>query len=358
MNKLTNILAVVGLLFTVFLPMTVLGACNELPNSVEQSDIPDYYFANNYLNKRIQLINDAIKESSDDCETFFWITDIHWEPEFNTRQSPSLIKYIATNTGIDKILNGGDIGDSQDICKEGILQLLNAIGNNKVYSINGNHEIVDASKYERSFLRVDEELRSHNTDIIYGDGEGNRSYFYFDNSKKKTRYIGLSSFGFYNGSICETCYTVEQLTWFKNVALNVEEGWTIIIFTHALYNVSCVTGEMYIYPPGASDFIEAIDHYNGKGTIACVLIGHTHRDRIHIGTTGIPYIISASDRYYPYMNDINVIRTPGTISEQHFEVAVIDKRKKILKLFAIGANARDGYDEEPGDEVDVRFFYY
>ena len=345
--------------FFVLLPVTVLVACDSLPDEERLTDVvPDYYFANNYLDNRIKVINEAIAECGENCETFFWITDIHWEPEFNTRKSPSLIKYIASKTGIDKILNGGDTGDSQVICKNGIAQLLAAIGSNKVYTVAGNHEMVDASKYERPFLRVDDELRSHNTDILYGDGDGHRSYFYFDNNDTATRYIGLASFGLYDGNLCESCYTTEQLEWFKNTALNVEEDWTIVIFTHAIYNVSSATGKMYIYPQGANHFIEAIDNYDGKGKISCVLIGHTHKDRIHIGPTGIPYVISASDRYSPYMDDIDLSRVPGTISEQHFEVVVIDKGKKQIKMIVIGANARDGYDDDPGEEVDIRTFDY
>lgn len=347
-----------SLLLFFFVFTAIIGACNEVADDVEKLEIPDYYFANNYLDARIEAINKAIADCSDCCETFFWITDIHWEPELNTRNSPILINYIASRTGIDKILNGGDTGDSQEICKDGIAQLIKAIGSNKVYSVNGNHEIVDASKYEKPFQRVAQELRDHNTDIIYGDSGSDKSYFYFDNHMNKTRYIGLSSFGIYNNKVCESCYTEEQLEWFKNIALNVESGWTIVIFTHALYNVSCATGKMYIYPVGANYFIDTINSYKGKGTIACVLIGHTHRDRIHIGPTGIPYIISESDRYSPYLDDINVTRIPGTISEQHFEVAVLDRKKRILKLFSIGANARDGVDEDPGEEVDIRTFYY
>lgn len=358
MRNLLKKFAVIQLLLAVLLPITVLGACDELPGDVTLSEVPEYYFDNNYLDNRINVINDAIAECTEGCETFFWITDIHWEPEFNTRKSPVLIKYIASKTRIDKIINGGDVGDSQAICENGIAQLINAIGSNKVYTVTGNHEIVDATKYERPFKRVDDELRSHNTDIKYGDADGNRSYFYYDNEENKTRYIGLASFGLYRDNACESCYTTQQLEWFKSTALNVETGWNIVIFTHALYNVSCATDKMYVYPAGANDFIDAIDNYKGKGTIVCVLIGHTHRDRIHIGKTGIPYIISESDRYYPYQNDINVQRVPGTISEQHFEVAVIDKGKRTLKLISIGANARDGYDDEPGNEVDIREFTF
>lgn len=342
----------------VLLSVIIFCSCegDELSEKVDVSDIPSYYFENNYLDNRIQAINEAIEECADGCETFFWITDMHWESELNTRKSPLLIKYIASKTGINKILNGGDTGNSQVICKNAIAQLRNAIESNKVYTVTGNHEIVDASNYEDPFLRVADELRSHNSDIIYGDN--NKSYFYFDNEEDKTRYIGLASFGLYINNECESCYTTEQLDWFKNIALKVELGWTIIIFTHALYNVKCATDRLYVAPSGAINFIDAIDNYNGNGKIACVLIGHTHRDRIHIGPTGIPYIISESDRFYPYEDDINVVRVPGTISEQHFEVAVLDKNRRVLKLFSIGANARDGYDDEPGSEVDIRIFNY
>lgn len=343
---------------TVLLSVIVFCSCDgdDLSEKVDISDIPSYYYENNYLDNRIKVINEAIEECADGCESFFWITDIHWEPEFNARKSPLLIKYIASKTGIDKILNGGDTGNSQVICKNAIAQLRNAIGSNRVYTVTGNHEMYDASGYEKPFERVADELRSHNTDIVYGDN--NKSYFYFDNVESKVRYIGLSAYGLLVNDDHESCYTAEQLTWFKNTALNVEKDWAIVIFSHTLYHVNCVLDKLSTSPEGAKDFIDAIDNYNGEGTISCVLLGHTHRDRIHIGRTGIPYIITASDRLAPYLDDINVERIPGTISEQHFEVVVIDKSKRKIKLFSIGANARDGYDDNSGKEVDVRVVSY
>lgn len=344
-----------GLMVTIML-VTILGSCNELPDEVNVSDIPAYYFENNYLDKRVEVINDAIADCSDDCETFFWITDIHWEPDLNTRKSPLLIKYIASKTGINMILNGGDTGNSQVICENAISQLRSAIGSNKVYTVTGNHEISDATMYESPFERVADELRGHNTDIVYGDD--NRSYFYFDNIEGKVRYIGLSSFGLYLDGKYESRYTKEQLTWLRNNALNVDNDWTIIIFTHTLYFVDFDLDILRTSVQGATDFIKEMESYNENGKIACVLMGHAHRDRIHVGRSGIPYIITASDRYAPYHGDINMERTPGTTSEQHFEVVVVDKGKRTVKLFAIGAKARDGYDNDPGKEVDVRIVNY
>lgn len=342
--------------FVALLCITILDSCDKLPEGVDITEIPGYYFDNQYLDNRVKAINDAKEQCKDDCETFFWITDIHWEPDLNTRKAPLLIKYIASKTGINRILNGGDTGNSQVICENAISQLRNALGSNCVYSVNGNHEMNDASRYERPFERVADELRGHNRDIVYGDN--NKSYFYIDNKENRIRYIGLSSIGLAYNNKHESCYTQDQLTWFCDIALNVETGWTIIVFTHTLYFVNFASDKLVTNISGANEFINAIDNYKGGGTIACVLMGHAHRDRIHVGKTGIPYIISQSDRHIPYHGDINVFRTPGTITEQHFEVVVIDKGKRQVKMFSVGAKARDGYDDEPGTEVDVRTVNY
>lgn len=341
--------------FIAVVSLFLFGSCDKLPNKVEVSDIPSYYFENNYLDGRVDAINQVIAECSGECETFFWITDIHWEPDLNLRKSPLLIKYISDRTGINKILNGGDTGNSQVICKNAIAQLRNAIGSDEVYTVTGNHEIVDASRYEKPFERVANEIRGHNLDIVYGDKD--KSYFYFDNKETKLRYIGLSTFGLFLDGACESAYTLEQLEWFKSEALNVNEGWSIVVFTHSMYTIDEGSDNLYVNPSGAAGFIEAIEQ-NDKGNICCVLLGHTHRDRMHIGDSGVPYIISSCDRQATYRGDINVKRIPGTISEQHFEVVVIDKRSRTVRLFSIGGNARDGYDDDPGEEVDVRVVNY
>lgn len=227
---------------------------------------------------------------------------------------------------------------------------------NSVYSVTGNHEMYDATKYEFPFERVADELRGHNTDIVYGDI--NKTCFYIDDDKEKSRIIGLASFGLYLDGKYESRYTEEQLSWFRDMALTVDPGWTIIIFTHSIYAVDITSDKLYKSPTGANQFIDAIDNYKGNGTIACVLMGHSHRDRIHIGSSNVPYIISACDRYVPYNGDINVERVPGTTNEQHFEVVVIDKSSRKINMISIGANARDGYEDDSGEEVDVRIVNY
>ena len=51
-------------LLVALLSLLLLGSCDKLPEEVEVSDIPDYYFDNNYLDNRVKAINDAIADCS------------------------------------------------------------------------------------------------------------------------------------------------------------------------------------------------------------------------------------------------------------------------------------------------------
>lgn len=332
----------------------------QLEEQTETCELPDYYFDNNYLNDIVSRINNVLSDDPGSKSAFFWITDIHWEKSYNTRLSPALIKYLAQETRIDILVDGGDNGNSPEICEDAISHLIEAMGSNRVYSVTGNHELLGSYTKDYPLKLIHKSLRSHNADVIYGDDDN--SYFYWDDSIGKMRFIGLSTFNSYDGKKYSSAYNHEQLEWFKNIALDVDSGWTILIFTHSLYYVNIRTDRIGPSPAGAADFIQVIDNYSGKGEIACVLMGHSHKDRMHIGSSGVPYIVSSCDRYLPYeadgIPDINVDRVPGTISEQHFEVVVIDKAKKEVKLFAIGGNARDGYDNGMGDEVNCRTILY
>ena len=341
-NSITYLISII--------PLIAFFSCDKLPDESIVQELPSYY--NEYLNERASDIVDAMEQMAD-CEAFFWITDIHWEPDLNARLSPSMIRYLSDKTGIDKILNGGDTGNSSVICSNAIDRLRDAIGSDKVYSVNGNHEINDASRYERPYERVHRLLRGHCSDIVYGDK--NKSYFYFENAVSKTRYIGLSTYGLFINNHYKSDYTDEQLLWLTETALDVEEGWTIVIFTHALYVVDPYVNSCSVL---SQSFVDAIDFYQGKGKIACVLMGDSHIDRVHKGKTGVPYIISQCDRTEPYKGENNVERVSGTISENHFEVVLIDKVKQEVRLYAIGSDARDGVDNEPGEIVDVRILKY
>ena len=94
------------------------------------------------------------------------------------------------------------------------------------------------------------------------------------------------------------------------------------------------------------------------GKIAGVIQGHTHADRLHL-EAGIPFIISACDKWNEAGgDDLTVTRTKGTITEQHFEVVVLNKTLQKWIFISIGAPASGGYDDNVGEDVQVREISY
>jgi hypothetical protein len=190
-------------------------------------------------------------------------------------------------------------------------------------------------------------------------GNLSRSYYYFDEPNKKIRYVCLNVFG--SDGLDNT-----QREWVFNEALDVEEGWGIIIYAHAFFLLNAATDAVTLREV-TSDFIANLEAYNmnpnSKGEIIALFQGHVHRDRIYYTETArIPIISVTCDKYIIYYSsevaDTNVDRIPNTISENSFDVVVLNKTERKLYLVRIGGKARDGVGNEPGDEVEERVVSY
>ena len=93
-----------------------------------------------------------------------------------------------------------------------------------------------------------------------------------------------------------------------------------------------------------------------EGKIAGVLQGHVHADRMHI-ENGIPFILSSCDKWR-HDAYLTTARVAGSLTEQHFEVAILDKNLQKWTLISIGAPANGGFDDTIGNEVQVREVEY
>lgn len=322
--------------------------------------IPSYYFDNDYLPNKIADINAASNEILNG-DTFLWMTDTHYAQietdapygSMNANMSQRLVKYIYDHTPVTKILHGGDFVE-EDLRVEEVKQLINAIGSKNLYISYGNHDCTDSIAKQYSILH------SFTDDVIWGDVK--KSYGYFDNLQQKFRYINLCAF------ICkedeskaEHGYNQAQLDWLTSTALNISSDWTVVIFCHTMYGIN--TNDELIVNNNSQSFINAIDTAKSNGVdIACVLMGHTHVDRMHIGASGVPYIISQCDRFARWHEndpmDIRYSRLIGTKDEVHFEFVTINKDTRKVKLICIGADAGNGFDNQQGDKVSVREVEY
>ena len=154
-----------------------------------------------------------------------------------------------------------------------------------------------------------------------------------------------------------------QLAWFETSALNVEAGWTILIFTHYFcgpardsedrdagyyFNVRPIVGDM------AKPFARAILNYSGPGDIAAIIQGHVHVDGVWyiddslcendvITHKTISCVSTTCDacKFDDMPTEKLKNRELGTITEQAFDVVVLDKKQRKLTFVRIGAPAYD-----------------
>ena len=315
-----------------------------IADGLDVATLPDYYFANSYIQGKVSRINTLAKDAVGNGDAFIFITDEHWTQ--NAKKSPNLLRYVADNTHIYNVFSGGDSGEggSDDFC----VRALAGWGRN-IHHAAGNHDFNAGGTPSRLYYMFS--MQNNNE-----EGEPQKQYYYVDNIQAKIRYIFLVSDGT-NG------YSDAQLAWF-NAAMNVESGWGIIIITHYIVSMNWKTDDVSLPSTGnAANFVSALQNYSGNGEIIAVLQGHWHRDRIVTSLSNdFPVILTACDKYAvstttidgTTVQDIDVTRTAGTISEQAFDVVIVNRTTKTINLVRIGGLARDGVNNSAGDEAEER----
>ena len=301
------------------------------------TEIPSYY--EEEIETKIQdIIN---KKSTDESksDSFVFITDTHFLD--NRLHSPALIKKITKETGIDFIVNGGDIVSSADFIDEveeaenQIKMWKSLIGGE--YIIRGNHDhdvlsngsliITDESFYNLCVKRND------SNPVFSG-----QLYYHIDHPSSKIRYIFMDS-----GDSTITALDNKQLQWLEDRLTELSSEWSVVIFQHiAILERLSIEG---IADTSLSKFgltlnnaiLEAKAHM--KAELVAVVCGHSHRDSSlikdgtlfvsttcdHAGIGNNPY-----DSSYP-------TRTLDSVLEQAFDVCTIDKSSKKIFFTRIGA---------------------
>lgn len=322
-------------------------------NAAGAEPFPDYYNSNGYLDGKIADAKALMQSCAGNGDAFIFITDEHYDG-WNQKHSPSLIKYISDNLHINKLFDGGDnFNGANDEFANAIKKSFSG----DIYHATGNHEcfyLTDGNKLAYQFdMYSDKQI-----------GNSTERYFYVDDRQRKMRYIVLSAYTATDVSESDANYnfTQEQIDWVSNIALNVESGWTIIIITHTLFAINLAT-DVCSVPSALAPMVTAIDSYDGNGTIACIVQGHTHRDRITSTPNGIPVIITTCDKNKVWTNsqdvdDLNVSRPSGTIAEQAFDIMVLDKENRKITALRVGAPALNGIGNNAGTEVQYREVTY
>jgi len=309
-------------------------------DTTDPFEVPSYY--PEYLDEKCERIK-YLMEHSNGGDAFIFITDQHMDNDCakNTHHSFKLIHYIAQKCRINKLFCGGDLMNSGNF--QYADEFRRSMGG-RTYQLCGNHEYLGgASDSTLAYM-----LTSSFDDEI---GNSDRRYFYIDNPKAKIRYICLNAYAEADSpsSPANNGYEQTQLDWLTGEAMVVESGWMLIIFTHSFYAVPDMRyPEMTINntKKAVLDLIGTTATANNTDVI--IIQGHTHVDGIKTSDAGIPIMITTCDKWgaatgedlEPWLSN----RIPGTITEQAFDVCVVDKKNK--KFTAVRVGAYDTGDSE------------
>ena len=308
----------------------------------DTGDVPEYFLENDYLDTKAARINQLAEQCAGNGDVFFFITDEHWDMEYNQKHAPALIGYLNNRCNIPRLFDGGDSANGTSI---DFINALQSSYTHDIHHIMGNHDWM--------LNRSGDYLAYYFDSFGYNQvGNVEKHYYYVDNVQKKIRYIILNAWrsDLTQSNTLVSAYDAEQLNWFTGTALNVESGWDIIIFTHYIKD-----GSKYA-PDGALAFANAIDNYEGNGNIICVLEGHTHWDNISHTNGGVPVIATTCDKNGSWISDgtnmepwLDEQRPDGTIYEQAFDVVCLNRTMRKITMVRIGALAMDNVDKTFGE---------
>lgn len=328
---------------------------------------PDYY--RSHMQDRVAMINAKLTNPND--FGFGFITDVH--AEFNTKHFPALIDEVRTKTPVNEFLGGGDwvtgwfdtktpeenkpelftfFEELRRLFKG--VPLLKTIGNHEwAYGPNNSYNISSQEMY--GYYLRDEDKMFNN--IQWGP---DHTYYYWDNQQAKCRYISLNVMD-YPDTIKPTGNTDNkewyfkvsdtQINWLKSTLNSVPDGYVVAIESHLVP----LNADQFASFPAAKigttisngEDLQAIvsayvaktgDFASAKGDLLGWFGGHYHADDITV-RNGVTYITTLADCMSVW--DIKGVpqKTVGTVSEQAFDVATVDRTNRRVNLTRIGAGS-------------------
>lgn len=305
--------------------------------------LPSYY--DSYMSDKVAVINSLMRGAALNGDAFVFITDQHTELNRNAGQSTRLIKHIGEHTKVNKVFSGGDVYCSNQV------RLLDAYAaemaefGGDVHYAMGNHEY--------DFLTEADLFYAYDIHKGHQIGNAARHYYYVDNPQQKIRYVVLN--GWTEGGV-PAADLPAQLQWLQDEALQVEDGWGIILFTHQFFNREwSLTPDPATISPTAQTIEPILDNYSGGGEILGVFHGHIHQDMVNHTGGGIPVIGTTCDKYVlTQVGEFFATRTVGTVTEQAFDVVIVDRTARQFHCVRIGAKAFDGDGTPTDEQVEIR----
>ena len=290
--------------------------------------IPSYW--KTYLDEKIAEINVKGDLYGANADSFIFITDQHLDGSSDL--GAAIINYICENTSINKVIFGGDtLADGvngNELLREYREQFNNDL---MVMGMRGNHDPV-ANTTENSFYNI--MIRP----LIDKANVTDELYYSYDNNAQKIRYIVTDSVASKENNLTSD----EQIAWMQEQILELESDWTAVIFHHGLWEGTSANTQTLTKSKDGEKIIAAVDaiYDEAECNIAGIYSGHTHRDYYELSSKGYALISTATDcevSKHSAADINNPTRTPGTITEQTFDIVFVNPTTSNFETIRIGA---------------------
>ena len=296
--------------------------------------LADYW--DGHFRKKCKIVNEIAAGIANGMPSLVFITDMHLAT--NIMLSPELVRRVVANTNTNMVVFGGDAINTPISAKEAkhvLRYVRNAFGDAEVHLVRGNHDgnrqgagaTSDKKVTDADFLGI----ARHESEVR----DGEHIYCHRDDEEHKVRFIFLDS-----GEPNSHHVDARQIAWMKDRVLELEEGWTVLVFVHQFYRYNLEADEVKVVARSTSGILvkDALDSVcdEAKAVIAGVVSGHIHKDYAEYSEKGYPIVSTNCDAYGRARPDIDYSHKLGTVSEQMFDVISLDTEQKMLYFTRIG----------------------
>lgn len=289
---------------------------------------------------QVERLRDEAGEGRGDA--FVFVTDMHLPN--NALVSPQLIRRIRKETGIDKVVFGGDALNGNTTAEEALAMLRflkEQLSGGTTWYVRGNHDSNDQQELDDpTWALTDAQYR----EALFGDADylpEEGFYYYRDNEDAKVRYLVLDT-----GHGSDSKMDDGQVAWLQEKVLELDGGWTALVIQHKFFNGSRVERNVATLNRNANgtltqNALDALyDEAREKGiAIAGVLCGHCHRDYSSVSEKGYPIVATTCDAGGSSASAYDLghpNRYRGTCSEVAFDVVVLNTEKRRIDLVRFG----------------------
>lgn len=311
--------------------------------------------------EKVKVIQDI---SGKDVINFMWFSDLHYYKNADgyVGNIGKLCRYVMDKCNIPFALMSGDTLTASSLTTETdvldtleqAMEVLSPIGEDLLL-VRGNHDDVygsytdgDATRYYTNKVASAKiwnrlhRIQAKDDRRVFGD---DGTYFYIDLQVQKVRIICLNS-QFYDGGDVTSGTTGNmtngfgeaQLNWLENVALAVDEDWSVIVTEHIPPTASVINGNTY-YLSQISDGVEFRKIIaTTTANIIAIFCGHCHADAYVTDDLKCPIVTITSAINTPYDADWST-RVANSATETVMDVVSIDKATRKIYMTRIGAGA-------------------